>query len=201
MAELPGCIRRKIASGCGRRSTRPPRGTTGSRPEYPEALFDDLVALAGLTPGDHLLEVGCATGKATRPLARRGYRITCVELGAELAAVARQNLAGFEVEVVRAAFEEWRAPHPFSLVYAATAWHWIDPAVRYQRAWQALRPGGHLAFWAAEHTFPDGGDPFFEEIQDIYDEIGEGLPPGRVRRGPASCPTTGPGSRPAGCSR
>ena len=107
--------------------------------------------------------------------------------------MARQNLTGLEVEVVRAAFEQWRAPHPFGLVYAATAWHWIDPAVRYQRAWQALRPGGHLALWAAEHTFPDGGDPFFEEIQDIYDEIGEGLPPG--------APTTGPGSRPAGTSR
>ena len=104
------------------------------RPEYPGALYDDLVTLAGLTPGDQLLEVGCATGKATRPLARRGYRITCVELGAELAAVARQNLTGLEVEVVRAAFEQWRAPHPFGLVYAATAWHWIDPAVRYQRA-------------------------------------------------------------------
>ncbi len=26
--------------------------------------------------------------------------------------------------------------------------------------------------------FPDGGDPFFREIQDAYDEIGEGLPPG-----------------------
>ncbi len=24
---------------------------------------------------------------------------------------------------------------------------------------------------------PDGGDPFFAEIQDVYDEIGEGLPP------------------------
>jgi SAM-dependent methyltransferase len=159
-----------------------------ARPEYPGALFDDLVALAGLKPGDHLLEVGCATGKATRPLARRGYRITCVELGPELAAVARQNLTGLEVEVVQAAFEQWQAPHPFGLVYAATAWHWIDPAVRYQRAWQALRPGGHLATWAAEHTFPDGGDPFFEEIQDIYDEIGEGIPPGTPRTRPGELP-------------
>ena len=47
-----------------------------------------------------------------------------------------------------------------------------------QRAWQALRPGGHLAFWTAGHVFPEGGDPFFAEIQDIYDEIGEALPPG-----------------------
>jgi SAM-dependent methyltransferase len=150
------------------------------RPEYPEALFDDLVALAGLKPGDHLVEVGCATGKATRPLARRGFRITCVELGDELAAVARQNLAGFEVEIVQGQFEEWQPDEPASLVYAATAWHWIDPAVRYQRAAQALRPGGHLAFWEATHVFADGGDPFFGEIQDIYDEIGEGMPPGWV---------------------
>ena len=159
-----------------------------ARPGYPEALFDDLIALACLTPGDHLLEVGCATGLATRPLARRGFRITCVELGAELAAVARQNLAGFEVEVMQGQFEEWRPSEPFSLVYAATAWHWIDPGLRYPRAWQALRPGGHLAIWAAGHVFPDGGDPFFEQIQDIYDEIGEGQPPGEGRPRPGELP-------------
>ena len=149
------------------------------RPDYPEALFDDLVALAGLTPGDHLIEVGCATGKATRPLARRGFRITCVELGTELAAAARQNLAGFGARWCRPRSRSGSRPHPAALVYAATAWHWIDPGVRYQRAWQALRPGGHLAIWAAGHVFPEGGDPFFEEIQDIYDEIGEGQPPGQ----------------------
>jgi SAM-dependent methyltransferase len=148
------------------------------RPDYPAALFDDLVALAGLEPGDQLIEVGCATGKATRPLAGRGFRITCVELGAELAAAARRNLAGLPVEVVRGRFEDWRPGEPASLVFAATAWHWVDPGVRYQRAWQALRPGGHLAIWKAEHVFPDGGDPFFRQIQDVYDEIGEGFPPG-----------------------
>ena len=148
------------------------------RPDYPDELFDDLVALTGVTPGDHLLEVGCATGKATRPMARRGFRITCVELGAGLAAAARVNLAGFPVEVIQDAFEEWEPTEPASLVYAATAWHWIDPAVRYQRAWQALYPSGHLAIWGAGHVFADGGDPFFLEIQDVYDEIGEGVPPG-----------------------
>ena len=158
------------------------------RPDYPDALFDDLVALAGLVPGDHLLEVGCATGKATRPLARRGFRITCVELGAELAAAARANLTGFPVEVVQGPFEEWQPDEPARLVYAATAWHWIDPAVRYQRAWQALHSGGHLAIWGAGHVFPEGGDPFFSEIQDVYDEIGEGLPPGSPQPQPGEQP-------------
>jgi SAM-dependent methyltransferase len=158
------------------------------RPDYPEALFDDLVTLTGLAPGDHLIEVGCATGKATRPMAQRGFRITGVELGTELAAIARQNLAGFDVEVVRSQFEEWRPAEPARLVYAATAWHWIDPAVRYQRAWQSLGPGGHLAFWEARHVFPDGGDPFFRDIDDIYEEIGEADPSGTVKPRPGELP-------------
>ncbi|MDQ2811007.1 MAG: class I SAM-dependent methyltransferase [Actinomycetota bacterium] len=148
------------------------------RPDYPDELFDDLIALTGLAPGEHLLEVGCATGKATRPLARRGFRITCVELGVELAAAAAENLAGFGVEVVQGQFETWPPQEPARLVYAATAWHWVDPAVKYQRAWQALASGGHLAIWGAGHVFPDGGDSFFRELQDVYDEIGEGMKPG-----------------------
>jgi SAM-dependent methyltransferase len=147
-----------------------------ARPEYPKALFDTLMRQTGLRAGDHVLEVGCATGKATRPLAERGLRLTCVELGAALAAVARRNLSGFDgVEVVHAAFETWRPPRgaAFDAVVAATAWHWIDPDIRYRRAFELLRPGGHLAFWSAVHVFPDGGDRFFHELQAVYDEIGE----------------------------
>ena len=150
------------------------------RPDYPRELFDDLIATAGLAAGDHLLEVGCGTGKATMPLARRGFRITGLEPGPDLAAVARRNLAGLDVDVGGERFEDWR-PRPGdqpALVFAATDWHWIDPPVRYRRAWRVLRPGGHLAFWSALHVFPDAGDPFFRDIQDVYEEIGEGLPPG-----------------------
>ena len=151
-----------------------------ARPEYPAGLFDELVRLAQLQPGDRLLEVGCATGKATIPLAHSGFQITCVELGADLAAEARRNLGGFpQVTILNDAFETWEPPQAgFDLVYAATAWHWIDPAVRYLNAWKLLREGGHLAFWSAAHAFPAGGDRFFHEIQDVYDEINEGLPPG-----------------------
>lgn len=52
----------------------------------------------------------------------------------------------------------------------------IDPDVRYKKAAEALGSGGYLAFWDALHVVPEDGDPLFEEIQEIYDEIGEGLP-------------------------
>jgi predicted O-methyltransferase YrrM len=122
-----------------------------ARPDYPEPLYDTLVQAAGLRVGDQLLEIGCATGKATIPLARR-FRITCIEIGSALTAAARSNLADFRhVEIIESAFETW-SPQParqFDLVFAATAWHWLDPATRYQRAWQLLRSGGHLAFCRA----------------------------------------------------
>ena len=155
-----------------------------ARPEYPDALYATLLALTGVRPqADALCEVGSASGKATLPLARRGFAITCVELGAALAAQARRNLAPFErVTVVNADFETWEPPasETFGLVFAATAWHWVDPAVKYRKAASLLRPGGHLAFWEAVHVVPDGGDPFFAEIQDVYDEIGSGMPDGHV---------------------
>ena len=164
-----------------------------ARPEYPDALYAALLALTGVRPeADALCEVGCASGKATLPLARRGFAITGVELGAALAAEARRNLAAFErVTVVNADFETWPPPagESFGLVFAATAWHWIDPAVKYRKAAAVLRPGGHLAFWEAVHVVPAGGDPFFEEIQDVYDEIGSGRPDGHAFATPETLAT------------
>jgi SAM-dependent methyltransferase len=145
-----------------------------ARPEYPPRLFADLIALASLEPGDRLLEIGCGTGKASRPLLEAGFTVVCVELGEALTRQARRNLAGFPFEVQVGPFEEWEGERgAFDLVFAATGWHWLDPAVRYRKAHELLRPGGHLAFWSALHAFPAGFDPFFAEIQDVYDEIGE----------------------------
>jgi SAM-dependent methyltransferase len=171
-----------------------------ARPEYPAELYDELVRMARLRPGDRLLEVGCATGKATIPLARRGFPITCVEIGADLAAEARRNLDGFpQVNILNEAFETWESPQAgFALVFAATAWHWIDQAVRYQKAWDLLRDDGHLAFWDATHAFPAGGDPFFRELQDVYDEIGEGLPAGAQFPAAAELPDQRAGIEAAG---
>jgi len=73
-----------------------------------------------------------------------------------------------------APFEMWEAePESFDLVYAATAWHWVDPKIRYGKAHRLLRRRGSLAFWSALHAFPADFDPFFAEIQEVYDELGE----------------------------
>jgi SAM-dependent methyltransferase len=149
------------------------------RPAYPDELYDHLLQVTRLRAGARLLEIGPGTGQATLPLADRGFRITCLEPGSALAAVARTNLTAFDVEVVEARLEDWtRFAEPFAMVFAATAWHWVDPAVRYRKAAEALEVGGYLSVWSAGHVVPYDGDPFFEELQDVYDEINESLPQG-----------------------
>jgi SAM-dependent methyltransferase len=158
-----------------------------ARPGYPPALFDDLARLAGVGVGCRVLEIGPGTGQATVPLAERGCRIVAVELGEDLAAVARRNLARFPaVQVVTAAFEDWPLPaEPFDVVVAATAFHWIDPAVRVAKAADALRPGGALATIATHHVA--GGDvAFFADAQACYERWDPGTPPGGVALPPAA---------------
>lgn len=150
-----------------------------ARPEYPAALYDELEALTGRGAGSRVLEIAPGTGKATVELARRGYQVTAVEMGADLAAVAHRNLAAFpnaRVEVAR--FEDWPQPaEPFDLICCATAFAWLDPAMRMERCAGALRPGGFLAIWDTHHV-AGGTEPFFPEVQECYERWMPGTPPG-----------------------
>jgi SAM-dependent methyltransferase len=141
------------------------------RPGYPEALFDDVVSLSGIPSGGRILEIGCGTGQATVPFARRGYRILCVELGENLAAVARRNLAAYpQAEVQTGDFEEWPLEvGAFDLAISATAFHWLDPAVAYRKVARALKPGGAIALFWNEHVHSDASRGFFEAAQEVYE--------------------------------
>jgi SAM-dependent methyltransferase len=147
-----------------------PEAYDRARPTYPPAVFDDLAALARLGDGARVLEIGPGTGQATRALAERGFRMTAVELGAGLADLARRKLASFpQVEIVNADFETWEPDEAgFDAVVAFTAFHWIDPDLRYEKPARLLREGGALAIVATSHVLPDDGDPFFVEVEQDY---------------------------------
>ena len=117
------------------------------RPTYPDELVDQACQVAGIGSGDHVLEVGCGSGQLTRGLVARDLHVTALEPGKNLIALARQNLEGAgEVEFVNAQFEDALLPREqFQAVFSASAFHWIDPKVSWQKVADLLVPGGTLA--------------------------------------------------------
>ncbi len=143
-------------------------------------LFDDLVRLGDLTRGKRVVEIGAGTGQATLPLAEHGLAITAIELGRQLAAVARERLAPFEsVKVLSCSFEDWEPVGAvFDAVVAFNSLHWVDPKLRYTKPARVLRPGGVLVVAGCKWAIAPDAHPFWRDVQEDYQAVGaEGDPP------------------------
>jgi SAM-dependent methyltransferase len=139
-----------------------------ARAGYSDAVIDDILNFAGYRPpGGRSLEVGAGTGKATVAFAARGIPILALEPSAAMAAVAARNCGPFPmVHIEVCGFEEWPLQREaFDLVFSAQAWHWVDPAVRWQKAAAALVGGGTLALLWHRTAWSD------EEIRGQLDGI------------------------------
>lgn len=144
-----------------------------ARPSYPEDLFDRVERFGELHGRAHVLEIAAGTGKATRSLVDRGWKVDAVELGAGMAAVLRNRLGG-RIRVVVGAFEEVSLePAHYDLAFCATAFHWLDPATRVERVARVLRPGGTVAIVWTRHV-RGGTQALFGASQAVYARVGMG---------------------------
>lgn len=141
-----------------------------SRPAYPRELVEHLLSLSDIGPHSRVLEIGPGTGQLSVAIASRGASLLAVELGSNLAAVTRRNLAPFaNTEVVVANFDDWAgASEAFDAVVAATSFHWLNPSTRVGKCASLLRPGGALVVVETRWGVAVGQDPFFAESQTCY---------------------------------
>jgi SAM-dependent methyltransferase len=140
------------------------------RPRYPDTVFD---AVLGPEPSRlEVLDVGCGTGIAARPMAERGARVHGVELAPRMAEVAHRH--GLDVEI--GAFEEWDAAgRRFDRVTSAQAWHWLDMPVATAKAASVLRPNGILGLIWSGGAHPDD---LADRLEEVYSTV---VPPGTHR--------------------
>jgi SAM-dependent methyltransferase len=136
-----------------------------SRPRYPEALIDELVAASPT----NVLDVGCGTGLFGRSFVERGLPVLGVEPDPRMADLARRH--GMEVDV--ATFEGWDpGSRRFGLLVAGQSWHWIEPELGAAKAAEVLVGGG-----AAVHAWNIGAmdDELTEALLAVYDRLVPGL--------------------------
>jgi SAM-dependent methyltransferase len=118
------------------------------RAGFPEQLFARLAALGIGRAGQRVLDLGSGTGSLARGFARRGARVTALDLSVDLLAQARALAAdeGVDIETVCAPAEDSGLPDAaFEAVTAGQCWHWFDRPRAAAEARRLLVPGGMLA--------------------------------------------------------
>ncbi len=114
-----------------------------------------------------MLEIGCGTGKATVLFAARGLSIDCVDPGEALLSVARAACRDWpRVRFAPGRFEALDLPEGhYNLIYAAQAFHWVDPNVRWLKCHGRLRAHGSIALLYNFSPLPEG--PVETELSEM----------------------------------
>jgi ubiquinone/menaquinone biosynthesis C-methylase UbiE len=127
-----------------------------SRLGYPSEIVEFALATAGVGAGSDALEVGCGTGQLTEQLVGHGFRLTAIDIGASMIAAARRRIDGAAVSFQVASFEDFAAADAsFDLIVSGTAYHWIDPEIRFRKPARLLRPGGWLVLLETGERYED----------------------------------------------
>jgi SAM-dependent methyltransferase len=112
-----------------------------------------ILELIGDLDGRQVLDLGCGdAGFGRMVLARGGSTYLGVEGSRNMAAVARETLAGTGGQVQHCAIEDWKAPMAaFDLAVARLSLHYLaDLAPVFAQVCQALTSGGRFVF-SVEH--------------------------------------------------
>jgi SAM-dependent methyltransferase len=137
-----------------------------TRPGYPVELVEFVVSTAGVGAGAAVLEVGCGTGQLTERLTPFGFALTAIDLGASMIEVARERVPPGSAALQAVSFEDLDADaESFDLVISATAFHWVDPEVRFVKAARLLRPGGWLAVAGGRELYDE---PVGTALNDLW---------------------------------
>ena len=133
---------------------------------YPSDIVEFVVSTAALGAGSTVLEVGCGTGQLTERLVSRGFNLTAIDIGPRMIEAARHRLDGSAISFQVTSFEDFAAAEAsFDLVVSATAFHWLDPEIRFHKSARLLRPGGWLALLGTSERYDD---PFGATLEDMW---------------------------------
>jgi SAM-dependent methyltransferase len=117
------------------------------RPSYPDVLYNDLFSYIVSSRNLNTLEIGAGTGKATVPIISAGNAVTAIELGVNMFEFLRDRFRKYEnFRVITSSFENAElANDSYYLIYAASAFHWVDAEIGCPKVYRLLHDGGVFA--------------------------------------------------------
>jgi ubiquinone/menaquinone biosynthesis C-methylase UbiE len=141
---------------------------------YPDRLLRRVVALAGLEPGDSVLDLGTGTGMLAIPFARYGLKVTALDPEPAMLAAARAAARAGGVAVdFRAGGSGDLTPEmgPVDLVVMGRSFHWMDRTATLAMLDRIVKPGGGVALFHDAHP-PLDENRWFKTLYDVARKFG-----------------------------
>jgi len=139
--------------------------------EYPNELIADIFQYSGPGKGKKALEIGAGTGKATEPFLESGYAVTAVEMSKNMTEFLLEKFKKYKnFNVITSTFEDVSLDDTeYDLIYAASAFHWVDAEIGCPKVFRLLKSGGVFALFR-NNSVPAEGEETYEEIQKVYEK-------------------------------
>lgn len=141
---------------------------------YPDRLLARVAALAGLKPGDPILDLGAGTGMLAVGFARAGMAVTAMDPEPDMLAVCAQaaQAAGVSVTLRQGSSHDLSPDMgPFRLVTMGRSFHWMDRAATLGMLEQIVTPDGGVALFHDAHP-PVAENAWFKRMREVQDKFG-----------------------------
>jgi ubiquinone/menaquinone biosynthesis C-methylase UbiE len=136
---------------------------------FPDRLIARVAALAGLGPGDRVLDLGCGTGMLATGFAKLGMVVTAMDPEPEMlaAAGARGEALGVAlIPLLGGSGDLTPAMGPFRLVTMGRSFHWMDRAATLAMLDKIVTPDGCVALFHDAHP-PVAENGWFKILCDL----------------------------------
>jgi SAM-dependent methyltransferase len=142
-----------------------------SRPDYPSALYDELIRAAGLQPEASVADIGAGTGILSAGLLERGFNVFAVEPNAEMRQAADARFAGHpKYRGIDGSAEHMPLPNgSIDLTTVAQAFHWFEPEATRKEFQRVLKPNGCVALIWNDRIVHD---PLHVALDRLFAEFG-----------------------------
>jgi SAM-dependent methyltransferase len=146
---------------------------------YPQRLLARVAALAGLAPGDPVLDLGTGTGMLATGFARLGMTVTALDPEPDMLAAASQQAqaAGVAVDFRRGGSGDLHpGMGPFRLVAMGRSFHWMDRAATLDALDKIVAPQGGIVLFHDAHP-PVEENGWFKILCAVQDKFGRARAP------------------------
>ena len=142
--------------------------------DYPDELFKDALDYCNKTnsgKSKKAIEIGAGTGKATAPFLDNAYDVTAVEMGENMSAFLVDKFKTYNnFRVITSTFEDVvLEENCYDLIYAASAFHWVDAAIGCPKVYKLLRNGGAFVLFRSNWNSHDN-EKLAKDLQIVYEK-------------------------------